>query len=91
MRQEQFARAVPTLLRLCQPYFHCLEAAARSPACPLGPAPDAVRTRVRTAGAAGPPGLSPHSGRRWSLVVGARTPAFFPRWGVEPGCPVSLH
>ncbi|XP_059588391.1 UPF0575 protein C19orf67 homolog isoform X2 [Alligator mississippiensis] len=46
MRQEQFARAVPTLLRLCQPYFHCLEAAARSPACPLGPAPDAVRTRL---------------------------------------------
>uniref|UniRef100_A0A8C8RIR8 Chromosome 19 open reading frame 67 n=1 Tax=Pelusios castaneus TaxID=367368 RepID=A0A8C8RIR8_9SAUR len=46
MQKEQFAKAVPTFLQMCQPYFEYLESAARSYNSGLGPQQEAVRKRL---------------------------------------------
>lgn len=46
MQKEQFAKAMPTFLQMCQPYFHYLESTARSCTPYLRPPQEPVRKRV---------------------------------------------
>ncbi|XP_029141178.1 UPF0575 protein C19orf67-like, partial [Protobothrops mucrosquamatus] len=45
MQKEQFAKAMPTFLQMCQPYFHYLESTARSCTPYLRPPQEPVRKR----------------------------------------------
>nr|XP_025044954.1 UPF0575 protein C19orf67 homolog isoform X2 [Pelodiscus sinensis] len=46
MQKEQFAKAVPTFLQMCQPYFEYLESTARSYNSGLGALQASVRKRL---------------------------------------------
>uniref|UniRef100_A0A8D2IIT4 Chromosome 19 open reading frame 67 n=1 Tax=Varanus komodoensis TaxID=61221 RepID=A0A8D2IIT4_VARKO len=46
MQKEQFAKAMPTFLQMCQPYFHYLESTARSCTPYLRPPQEQVRRRL---------------------------------------------
>uniref|UniRef100_A0A670Y6T0 Chromosome 19 open reading frame 67 n=1 Tax=Pseudonaja textilis TaxID=8673 RepID=A0A670Y6T0_PSETE len=46
MQKEQFAKAMPTFLQMCQPYFHYLESTARSCTPYLRPPQEQVRKRL---------------------------------------------
>ncbi|KAJ6655031.1 hypothetical protein lerEdw1_006084 [Lerista edwardsae] len=46
MQKEQFAKAMPTFLQMCQPYFHYLESTARSCTPYLRPPQEPVRRRL---------------------------------------------
>ncbi|KAH0629621.1 hypothetical protein JD844_011833 [Phrynosoma platyrhinos] len=46
MQKEQFAKAMPTFLQMCQPYFHYLESTARSCTPYLRPPQELVRRRL---------------------------------------------
>uniref|UniRef100_A0A8C3XR09 Uncharacterized protein n=1 Tax=Chelydra serpentina TaxID=8475 RepID=A0A8C3XR09_CHESE len=46
MQKEQFAKAVPTILQMCQPYFEYLESTARSYSSSLGTLQLSVRKRL---------------------------------------------
>ncbi|KAG8128850.1 hypothetical protein E2320_015632 [Naja naja] len=46
MQKEQFAKAMPTFLQMCQPYFHYLESTARSCTPYLRPPQEPVRKRL---------------------------------------------
>ncbi|XP_067419538.1 UPF0575 protein C19orf67 homolog isoform X2 [Emydura macquarii macquarii] len=46
MQKEQFAKAVPTFLQMCQPYFEYLESTARSYNAGLGSLQESVRKRL---------------------------------------------
>ncbi|XP_039373728.1 UPF0575 protein C19orf67-like [Mauremys reevesii] len=50
MPKEQFAKAVPTFLQMCQPYFEYLESTARSYNSGLGAMQASVRKRVSEPG-----------------------------------------
>lgn len=50
MQKEQLAKAMPTFLQMCEPYFLYLEAAARSVPPIYGALQELIRKGVRGAG-----------------------------------------
>uniref|UniRef100_A0ACB8EJV7 Uncharacterized protein n=1 Tax=Sphaerodactylus townsendi TaxID=933632 RepID=A0ACB8EJV7_9SAUR len=48
MQKEQFAKAMPTFLQMCQPYFHYLESTSRSCTPYLRPPQEPVQRRLLT-------------------------------------------
>jgi hypothetical protein len=58
VQKEQLAKVMPTFLKMCEPYFLYLEAAARSVPAIYGALQELVRKGVRGAAVPGPTPLS---------------------------------